>query len=1457
MHSMRKYLLLFFFLMPAIGFAIVKPKSIIIKFRSSASLQAPSAELHSSLTAISPLSFEKVSAIIPQRATATLQASGSFGFDRTICLPLRSTISADSAIKMLARFTEIEYSEPNNIYHIDKTITLPNDSLYKEQWSHQMMDVLGAWQYTKGNSSVHVGVIDTGIDWNHEDLIGQLAVNPKEDINHNGLFDAWPSSEHHLDAHGNMVTGDLDNIDEDGNGYVDDVIGYDFVDQEVVNFGDASGRDPFPDDEQEQSHGTAVSSVIAARTDNKIGIAGIAPDCRLVGLRALDALGNGESDDIAAAIIYAADNGVQILNLSFGDTYSSRLLHDAVAYAASKNVLIISSSGNDGNDARHYPSDYDECVSVGMTALDENDHEIVDSRSSHGEGLDIIAPGVDIPVLAAGNRYQTLSGTSFSAPATAAVAALLLSRNPKLSAVDIRSILVSTTDYISKFGYDHFHANGRVNAHRALEFIGGATVKIQSPTTDEVVSIGTDIPILGSVASPLFTKYSVSYAAGLNPDATVNTAVNWHEIAADTKQKFNDTLGNWNTTGLSGGTYTIRLAMQTSDSRSIEERLTVFLHESQAAITSFTLDTIFDKDKRALLIAVRSDSVTSASLLYKPTGTASWASKNDDNVTHTHSIILSSSEVKPGVPLDLLLKLETTSGSTVSLSTTSQLPDESVPTTGFLQKTYTLPSGYLLDTAVSTSSGDVVIESVAPGGIDLGLSTIGVFTFDKTTNKFSLTDSLTSAFIPHSIGSVTGAPSPQTLLQGTGNSIVVYKPNTSHSLLGDIVVIDTSFDPITSTFAVLLADLDGDGKDEIIGKTTTVNKDLQVVRDTFTVSKVTNGVITRFGELVNTTAPDPFHADNKYSAPEARSADFLGNNTKQVALLDDDADLIVFKYDPSSSSNFTPVFVDVNDGYSEGRNMTVGDYNGDGKLDIAFAYHGNTNYNADNEYDPSYWTVKVLLNDGNDTFHPAYIDHFNTARTLSPYRSSLGSLHGVTGSTGDALALCLFPNFYLLRWDPATSTMKPLWYYPVSNSPRGALAHDFDGNGLREFGFVTGDSIRFFERNPDLTSKTPTPAGFEVIPRDFNRIDLHFSAVEGVSRYYILRGFNEPGADLELIDSVSTTEYIDTDVSDGDVFKYSVEAYSNQFSIPLSDPAPPLSGLAHNTPVIQHIQPSGNTIILRSSQPLSTAIISGSSFMFDDSIAANSAVISGDSTIVLRTISFQPQTSHTLRIASFGLRDIWNAPFDTARFYSFSIPPVVTTNTFYIVRWVFHSSATIEVVFNDVPDDNALDPLNYTLTPYGKIISVSRETANDSALILTLDPKTILRPIGASFVLCIDRITSKGTPLSEPTGNCLGETPSAPSLEHTFVYPNPAKTSDEQLTFAGLTAQAEISIFTQSMRFIRRLSTTEKTGGVSWDMLDENGSKLPSGVYLYHITGKDANGNEVPSAEGKFVIIQK
>ncbi|MEJ2543102.1 MAG: S8 family serine peptidase, partial [Calditrichaceae bacterium] len=283
-------------------------------------------------------------------------------------------------------------------------------------------------------------MIDTGIDYTHPDLQGSLWINESE-------------------------REGTDGVDDDHNGFIDDSLGWDFTDApRFSDGGDYIDPDNDPMDEYGSGHGTQIAGIIAAQANNGIGIAGIGPDLTVMNIRAGTAGGYLEEDDVANALIYAIDNGAKIVNMSFGDIALSRFLKDIIYYAYQQGLIIIASAGNSGNDELHYPSGLPETISVGASDKDDNKAGF----SSYGSTIDCVAPGNEIISTAVNGKYNSVSGTSFSAPIVSAIAGLILTLHPDMNPERIRNILKTSSDDILYHGWDQYTGSGRVSALKAV-----------------------------------------------------------------------------------------------------------------------------------------------------------------------------------------------------------------------------------------------------------------------------------------------------------------------------------------------------------------------------------------------------------------------------------------------------------------------------------------------------------------------------------------------------------------------------------------------------------------------------------------------------------------------------------------------------------------------------------------------------------------------------------------------------------------------------------------------------------------------------------------------------------------------------------------------------------------------------------------------------------------------------
>jgi len=373
------------------------------------------------------------------------------GLNRIYKLKVDEKADLAQAIEAFKSSPYVEYAEPNYIVHVFIT---PNDSYWSSQWGMTKIEAPAAWDITTGSGSVTIAIVDTGADLFHPDLSGKL------------------------------------------------VSGYDFV-----------NNDNNPQDDH--GHGTHVAGIAAARTNNDAGVAGLSWGAKIMPVKALDDYGKGGSEDVAEGIIYAANNGADIINLSLGGAASPPVLKDAVEYAHDLGCIVVAATGNN-NSSISYPARYAEVIAVAAT--DSNDQRA--SFSNYGPEVDVAAPGVSIRSTYwwGGSTYEWLNGTSQASPHVAGLAALIWSVNPGLSNTQVESIIKQTADDLGAVGRDNYYGFGRINTRRALEATAPSLTVLPSmgflakPATDpfsQILRIGN-----GAMYGTL------QWSAVENPDVT-------------------------------------------------------------------------------------------------------------------------------------------------------------------------------------------------------------------------------------------------------------------------------------------------------------------------------------------------------------------------------------------------------------------------------------------------------------------------------------------------------------------------------------------------------------------------------------------------------------------------------------------------------------------------------------------------------------------------------------------------------------------------------------------------------------------------------------------------------------------------------------------------------------------------------------------------------------------------
>gem|GEM_PF-755591 len=437
-----------------------------------------------------------------------------------------------AAVRAYKENPHIEYAQPNYIMNVQM---VPNDPYwsstntwgqgYDDLWGLKKIQADKAWDIADGTGVV-VAVVDTGVDYNHPDISGNIWSNSDE-IPGNG-------------------------IDDDHNGYIDDVRGWDFA------YGDAEVID-------RMGHGTHVAGTIAAVGNNNTGIIGVAPKAKIMPVKGLSDTGSGYTDRLAAGIKYAAENGADVINNSWGGgpSFINPVAEDAVRYAYNLGSVVVFAAGNSTQDVYAYsPQNQPQVITVAASSeIDRNTN-----FSNFGEMLDVAAPGGahcydpeicdrrnilslksatvadrmlvgSSPIV--GGQYLRLAGTSMAAPHVAGLAALIVQKHPEFTVEEVRqAIRVGSDDTgIGTPGYNSYVGHGRINALKSLNVSSPLSVVITEPASAWPISAEA-ITIKGTVSGPALTSWTLDYANHNNN--------NWTRIASSSAPVTNNTLAVWN-----------------------------------------------------------------------------------------------------------------------------------------------------------------------------------------------------------------------------------------------------------------------------------------------------------------------------------------------------------------------------------------------------------------------------------------------------------------------------------------------------------------------------------------------------------------------------------------------------------------------------------------------------------------------------------------------------------------------------------------------------------------------------------------------------------------------------------------------------------------------------------------------------------------------------------------------
>ena len=954
--------------------------------------------------------------------------------------------------------------------------TVPNDPGYSEQWNLRLINMPEAWRITQGDPQVTVAVVDSGIATRHPEFRSQLWQNSGE-IPENG-------------------------VDDDRNGYIDDINGWDFSDAPTLpGGGDSTVRDNEPEDET--GHGTHVSGIIAAKVNNGLGIAGIAPECRLMPLRAGFKFGGGEylqNDDLAVAIVYAADNGAQVINMSWGDTVNAFIIEASLEYAYARGCVLVGAAGNSGSLGSYYPAGLKTVISVAGLGQEKQLY----SDSNFGATIDIAAPGEEIPSTDIDGGYQNRSGTSMAAAHVSGIAGLLIAANPNYSNTEVQRTLIATAEPLF---INSLVGAGALDAYAVLTASTTLIAQLDAHQIAPQVEGISNIEIFGSAGGSGFIEYWLEYGVGEVPDL-------WLPLGSvQTKSKFNACLHKWDTSDLAENRYTLRLSVKTESGEIKRDRIVVDVSHTAPLISRHELQRWLAGDSIDPVVMWQTDEVSIGAIeIFDAGGNISRAVRSDsENLLHI--VNMSDLGVPPGRYMYRLLvenragllRIDDNNGALYQI----EMQNARIQPLPFFPVASAEHSLHAVVSPVDMN-GNGKLEIIATE-MDTGSAKI----FEIQDNgRFEAIFSFPESLWPRAISDTDGDGRIEILCNALDVIFLLEQPTQGELPTERIWEAQ-------GNWSKTIIDADADGTDEIIARDDATNS-IYVYE--------ANGDNNHHRTAI---LENPTLGNNGLSANFV-TGDFDGDGRMEILAGDNDSEL--FLYEATGDNIYKQTWIHA---LPEGtpQLFAAGDMDGDGKAEFAICAQAGTAIGTtplDIRY--YHWVLTIFTAEGNDAYRAVWTQRIHDVRD-----GGNGMVIADVNNDGqNELCLATSPNFYVIQHDGGR--YHPLWHQPATNTSN-PIVTDINGDGVNALLFNSNNALAGFKvsafSSSQLDSFLSTPWGITAKPIDESSVLISWQTSEKSVTHILYRGERRDSLQ-QISERVQGTEFTDSGLTMGKTYWYAL-----------------------------------------------------------------------------------------------------------------------------------------------------------------------------------------------------------------------------------------------------------------------------------------------------------------------------